>query len=1028
MKRKFLIFLNLAFICITNLFSYQAEHFILQNSLEIFTIQDKNTTICKVYYINDAGYSIQNPETTGFAELYQKLFWKTNPNFDKKSSALQMTKITSYCQQEKAIFCYDVVADYLEDSIKLLSEQLKNPTFKNEDITTTLTEIKKREAKLHSQPEGFITSTIDMQVFESSPWEHASSTWPELLGSYKAEKARMVLTKIQKEHYCSEKSTLVIVSPYTDEEVLDFVKSSFDDWQKSGQSDRKNGKVAKKSTNSESTNDDQNVQKKFVLVTDAISEELIQIVVQYADENIFYKTSERENARRASLVLENNASRFKKLLCANKKLGIIDEEYVNVNFSESGKTSRVVIQSLLQTGLELPSVQEEDFMNTLLICTNFTDDEIFYAQNEIEKQNKFAQNSSSDFAQSVIYNLGYGSESGIGAKNDTIAKKDIGTKNDDNAKFYDNILRENDFFFEDEQLKSDIKAIFREGKSYIFLLVNPKVYKRYANDFAQNKFTVLNEKNSLWYKQGKYKDIAISAQKAVIRSEFNGETYATHEKGQSTSQENLGTPNERLVKNFEENSYSFLLSNGIPVFVQSNEQVSSATLLLHFDEGEYPYPKNKRAMGTVLLKTFAKNIEKQMQKAFFSLSLTDMGNIQVESGIYSSFISISCLQQDFETICRCINHAIAYPEITPAMEDEIILQEKSIWQFTSSQLLFQLKCKFLSNFFASENHSYLFSCTADILQDVNFNEIASLYEQILDASKITILVAGNTGKNKTENQKLLEKSLSMIPKITQESLKKNGSSELESGATENSTSDVGASGVVSPENSEHRTELGSPENSEHKTEVGTSFFASDEAISVHLKRIFGSDIKAKDAGPRPEHLIPTTEFKDPAIVFFKSPSKTSDEYANFLLALTILQEKLKNEIVTDETKKLASDIQILQFDEIDSVTALSFSEVENSKLLYNYFEKTIQKTPNIINNELKNAKINYIGNNLGNLATSDDMAKKMNQNLCGTGNAFFYIDFLKMINDASLLDVQNVYKKYIEKMCTYWIFSADTKR
>ena len=384
-------------------------------------------------------------------------------------------------------------------------------------------------------------------------------------------------------------------------------------------------------------------------------------------------------------------------------------------------------------------------------------------------------------------------------------------------------------------------------------------------------------------------------------------------------------------------------------------------------------------------KKLAKNIENQIKKSFSAGAITDIGNIQVNTQIYSGSIEISFLSQDFENVCKCINHAIAYSNITPGMEDEIILQEKSIWQFTSSQLLFQLKYKFLSKFFEKKEYSHLFSCTLDILQDVSFNEIALLYTKILDASKMSIIITGNTETSDDELKNLAEKTFSIIPSLS--------------------------------ENRNLQTKI--------TRENDSSIDFKDTAVVVQVKRIFGSDIEAKDAGPRPEHLIPTTEFLDPAIVVLTSPSKTGEDYANFILALSVLQEKMKNDT---SFQTLASDIQLFQFDEIDGVYGLAFFEVESSKKLYNYFKTFTDKKFSITENDLKNAKISYIGSTYGNLSTSEDNAKMMNENLSSTGNAFYHIDFLKSLKNAQLQNVQKSYETYIKGCPVYWIFTGDTKK
>ena len=86
--KKILILLFTIF-CITNfLFSNEYQRYILDNGLELYVIQDNTNPNSTVFYVNQAGFSAQNPENTGYFELYSNLFWKTNPNFEKESQKM----------------------------------------------------------------------------------------------------------------------------------------------------------------------------------------------------------------------------------------------------------------------------------------------------------------------------------------------------------------------------------------------------------------------------------------------------------------------------------------------------------------------------------------------------------------------------------------------------------------------------------------------------------------------------------------------------------------------------------------------------------------------------------------------------------------------------------------------------------------------------------------------------------------------------------------------------------------------------
>ena len=119
-----------------------------------------------------------------------------------------------------------------------------------------------------------------------------------------------------------------------------------------------------------------------------------------------------------------------------------------------------------------------------------------------------------------------------------------------------------------------------------------------------------------------------------------------------------------------------------------------------------------------------------------------------------------------------------------------------------------------------------------------------------------------------------------------------------------------------------------------------------------LKRIFTTNIKAEDAGPRPEKLIPTTEFFDPALLIFQVPKKVDNEFTNFSLAIRGFEKFLQDEISKNKTN-LFSDVEIINFEETDGFIAFQFYEVKNSTELYKYIESKAKEF----------SKINYLSTN-----------------------------------------------------------------
>ena len=336
--KKILILLFTIF-CITNfLFSNEYQRYILDNGLELYVIQDNTNPNSTVFYVNQAGFSAQNPENTGYFELYSNLFWKTNPNFEKESQKILMSNIEKNIMNDQSVFNYSVPTDFLEESIKLLSQQLKNPVYNTEILKESFLQMKEKIHNFQIGPEGFINGAIDLQIYPDSPWKQRTAINPSLFKNFNSEKIRSILKSIADNYYVPNKSAIIITSCYTPNEILTLTKKYFNDWKSAiTQNDENKNLNLEKSKN-----------KKFILLSDDFSKELTQIVVQYVPENFFENQKTITSGRMATFALEENNSRLKQQLVRNETLGILSEEYVNVNFSYQGLNSRIIIQSLLQ--------------------------------------------------------------------------------------------------------------------------------------------------------------------------------------------------------------------------------------------------------------------------------------------------------------------------------------------------------------------------------------------------------------------------------------------------------------------------------------------------------------------------------------------------------------------------------------------------------------------------------------------------------------------------------------------------------
>ena len=323
---------------------------------------------------------------------------------------------------------------------------------------------------------------------------------------------------------------------------------------------------------------------------------------------------------------------------------------------------------------------------------------------------------------------------------------------------------------------------------------------------------------------------------------------------------------QQNIKSFS----SYKLSNNILVVEKSTNLHETFSINLSIKGGEV-FHSETPGLETITIKYFANNI-----KSFFKEEKpwADF-SISVETGIYNSNINISCSKNDVEFLLSCIKKALFFTDLTAVKADELIFTENYNYRLTSNSLSFQLFNSGMETIFSGTKLESLFVESDDLLSEITFTEIFKSYTELLDASRFSIVIIGNIPdlKNDLESTFGSLKSLDLT-KFMEE---------------------------IQP-------------------------IVSNATRFVQLKRTFSTDIKAEDAGPRPEKLIPTTVFFDPVDFYFETPSKFSDDYSIFLGLLTEFQK------ILEKNWKKRVEITVHDFYSEKNVIRVQFKEVETKNL------------------------------------------------------------------------------------------------
>ena len=359
-------------------------------------------------------------------------------------------------------------------------------------------------------------------------------------------------------------------------------------------------------------------------------------------------------------------------------------------------------------------------------------------------------------------------------------------------------------------------------------------------------------------------------------------TKFTEEQNQNTEM-----PEQEIVSSFYTeniNSFNFYkLENKIPVIEKQSKNQESFTLHLIINGGELFHAENP-GLETITIKYLANNIKKLLEQEDLSFDFS----ISTETKIYNSSINITCAKDDIETLFKVISQALYFDDLTAGKADELIFAENYNYRLNSASTSTQLFTSGMETIFSGTKLESLFKTEDSLLSSINFIEIYKSYTELLDANRFTVVCLGNIPTNL---KSILENTFGSLKALN---LVKNNTK-------------------IEP-------------------------IISNLTRTVQIKRIFSTDIKAEDAGPRPLKLLPTTVFTDPVDFYFESPNKQSDEYLYFLALLTDY-EKFLNQYWENGIK-----ISIHDFKADFDVVRVQFQNVETQyqKSIKNIFEKSLE--------------------------------------------------------------------------------------
>ncbi|MEE0353124.1 insulinase family protein [uncultured Treponema sp.] len=653
----------------------------LQNGLTVFILPDETNALLNVELVVKAGFSSQTSSTAGFFPLYTRLFSKSG----EAKEILKAFSIHSECNADSSIFKAKVPPENLKLYLEQIAQCASSPNFSDKDIEDELAQMKTESLAYSKSTTGFINSAIDSRIFYKEPWKHDSGIYPAIFSGYNTKQARAVLYNfVSKEFYTPYNSALFITGNIAEKKALEISQEAFKDW---------NSKTTDSSFKKFKTeNLQQSKGKKFVLAAKEFSPELTQIVVQYT-------SLSQSQTDILSCVFNNEKSKYKTTLPQIPELNIRSADFITAASAIKNGNTRFILQALIEEPPKGKSIadQAQTFLAAATECTNLNEDEIKFAQNEIEKKYRELTGNPSNLSSKLA---------------EFWAMNKFETPEIFYKEFEKSISQ-----VENETSENISKAILNE-EPYIFLLVNNSIYKKNKKSFDEYGYELITQENASWYTN------------ELLAKSAKQEMQAALEKPKQSKNPTIEIrPADYFYFNSMESIKYQELKNGIPVSVKENPNSKTVAVCISISGGKFASPESETNLRSVLISAVAKN--------------SKIENITNKTDETVSYISFEVFKEELENALKKISDALIYGTVSPVQADLLFREEGYEQRMKNADLGFQMKSSALAYLYRSSPLSKIFKAEEKERNSSSYQALLLEYTKLLDASLYSIAICGD---------------------------------------------------------------------------------------------------------------------------------------------------------------------------------------------------------------------------------------------------------------------------------------------
>ncbi|MCR4742611.1 MAG: insulinase family protein [Treponema sp.] len=459
-----------------------------------------------------------------------------------------------------------------------------------------------------------------------------------------------------------------------------------------------------------------------------------------------------------------------------------------------------------------------------------------------------------------------------------------------------------------------------------------------------------------------------------IKDQLKPDSYQLSYNSRNSMDNEFYKKNIDSIKNYQ-------LENGIKIVTKNNPNSQGLSILLNVKGGKM-LSSQDNGFEEVMVNLLSLLIQREIYNYQAQGIILGNPSISSQTDLFTSHILIDCDYMDFSAIIRAMSKALIYGQIPPASADRAVANRQYKKRLENGSAVTQLMAYGIKNIYPNSDFTKIFDAQNEVLQNTTYTDILSAYPRLLNANKYDFIICGNYQKEE-EIINIISQNFSKLEK-------------------------------------KEKFTFTLPEGKFPK-----------KSSKVSIIHTFLTDIPAEEAGPQPAILIPTTEFLDPAIFYFKAPEDSNQLYL-FNALINYLEKILSQEI--NKNPRLSETKVLLQLTQPKmNFASLIFTNVSHTKELDSCWKIAIKRLrqelenrPIEISQEIKNywnlKELEASGSNSGTaLLLQKGFEYKIDE-----PKADYYLQEYKSIQKANAQDFYSILD-YFPITPDYRLYSKDSK-